>query len=206
MSTEKTDLDSLVLQVGEVQLNPTIYTVQDRLKTIASLLGGGSSSNFTLLNSTNLNLIKLAIDNINTDIGLIVTSCADIDINTTSSALKMGEVQVTPTANTELARLKDINTSLISLLRSVTPQGYGTITLNINPKKVLAQNLLRKSSIIQSLTGNSSICYVGYDNTVSNVNYAFSLNPGDIYTQDSYLGDIYISNATATDGISFGEV
>jgi hypothetical protein len=37
--TEKTDLDSLVAQVGETQANPTQYTIEDRLKTLnASIL------------------------------------------------------------------------------------------------------------------------------------------------------------------------
>lgn len=36
LQTERTDLDSLVLQVGEVQINPTANTVLDRLKTIAT--------------------------------------------------------------------------------------------------------------------------------------------------------------------------
>jgi hypothetical protein len=35
LTTERTDLDSLVLQVGEVQATPTANTVLDRLKTIS---------------------------------------------------------------------------------------------------------------------------------------------------------------------------
>jgi hypothetical protein len=202
--TEVTLLTDLKSQIGEVQANPTLNTVLDRLKTISLALSG--TSNFTLLNSTNLNLIKLAIDNISLEVGLIQTSASDIDVNTTSMALKMGEVQVTPTANTELARLKDINTSLTTLTRSVTPQGFNLVTLNVNPKLVLGQNLLRKSTVIQSIPTNISPLYVGYDSSVTSSKYAFILYPNDLYTQDTYLGDIYISSATATDKISYGEV
>lgn len=35
LSTEKTDLDSLVNKLGEVQVTPTLYTVLGRLKTIS---------------------------------------------------------------------------------------------------------------------------------------------------------------------------
>jgi hypothetical protein len=158
------------------------------------------------LNSSNVNASKIDLDTISTNSGTTNSSNTDIDVNTTSIALKMGEVQSIPTANTQLGRLKNINDSLVTLTRSITPIAYGTLTLNTNPKNVLPANVNRRSSIIQALSGNTSICYVGYDNNVTNTNYAFSLNPGDIYTQDSYLGDIFIANVTATDNISFGEV
>jgi hypothetical protein len=67
MSTEKTDLDSLVLQVGEVQTIPTANTVLDRLKQIqANSLPG--ASNFTALNSTNVNTINGNLFQIDTDV------------------------------------------------------------------------------------------------------------------------------------------
>jgi hypothetical protein len=34
LTTEKTDLDSLVSQIGEVSINPTLYTTNERLKQI----------------------------------------------------------------------------------------------------------------------------------------------------------------------------
>jgi hypothetical protein len=195
-------------RIGEVQLNPTALTIQDRLKTLnTSVLAiSPSAGNFTVLNSTNVNASKINLDNMNAFLGVISTNDIDINTNTTSIALKMGEVQVTPTANTQLGRLKDINTSLTSLLRSITAQGYGVITLNTNPKKIVNSNLLRKNIVIQASYTNISPCYLAYDNAVTNLSYAIILNAGDVYNNDSYLGEFHISNVTATDSVSFGEV
>jgi hypothetical protein len=159
LSTEKTDLDSLVLQVGEVQAIPTANTVLDRLKTIATNTGV-SSSNFTATNSTNVNLSKTDLDTILTNTNNLIKSSAGT---------------------------------------------YGQVTLNANPKLIIASNVNRKSIIIQAAT-NTSVSYLGYDNTVTSTKYFASLSTDDVYSQDSYTGDIYISNVTATDKVNYGEV
>jgi hypothetical protein len=183
LTTEKTDLDSLVLQVGEVQINPTQYTIQDRLKTISGNTSQ-TNNNFTTTNSTNINLSKDDLDGL---------------------CLQIGDKIASPTQYSTNDRLKTINTSLISLLRSVTPQGYAVITLDANPKKIVSANVLRKNVIIQAGATNG-VSYLGYDVNVTNINYVVRLNAGDIYSNDSYLGDFYISDTIATDTISYGEV
>lgn len=62
--TEVTDLDNIILQVGEVQVTPTALTVLDRLKTINTSLIAMGNNNFTTLNSINLDLSKTDLDNI----------------------------------------------------------------------------------------------------------------------------------------------
>jgi hypothetical protein len=78
MSTEKTDLDNLVLQVGEVQATPTNYTVLDRLSKIQGNTAQ-NLSNFTTVNSTNINainpnLFQLDSDLLNSDVFFEVES------------------------------------------------------------------------------------------------------------------------------------
>jgi len=206
--TEKTLLEDIKTDIGEVQINPTQYTVLERLKNIE-----GNTSSVDLTPVTDILGEVQAVPTANTILDRLLdikTEIETIDLTTletdfSSLDLKIGEVQAIPTAMTILARLKDINVSLTSLLRTVVFQGYGIITTDTNPKKIVDANLLRKNVIIQSQIGNG-VCYVGYDINVTNVNYVVALQEGDAYANDSYLGDFYISDAIATDKISFGEV
>jgi len=56
------DLDSLILQVGEVQINPTQYTLLERLKNLET----NTLSEFTALNSANIDLSYADLHDVNT--------------------------------------------------------------------------------------------------------------------------------------------
>jgi hypothetical protein len=196
-------------KIGEVQAIPTVNTILGRLKDIGdnTALSGDLTPITDILGEVQAvptaNTILDRLLDISTDVQSIDLTTIETDL--TSLALKVGEVQAVPTALTVLSRLKDINTSLISLLRTVTFQGYGLVTLDTDPKKIVTANTLRKNVIIQTGPTNG-ICYLGYDVNVTNINYVVALQPGDIYSNDSYLGDFYMSSVVATDTISFGEV
>jgi len=106
---------------------------------------------------------------------------------------------------TEKTLLEDIKINTTSLVGSATST-YGLITLDTDPKLIISANANRKNCIIQANSTNTVISYLGYDNTVSSTNFVVSLNAGDIYTQEGYLGDFYISNSIVTEKCTFGEV
>jgi hypothetical protein len=89
---------------------------------------------------------------------------------------------------------------------SVTPLNYDVVTLNSNPKIVVASNTSRKSVLIQAHKSNASITYIGFSASVTTSKYVIALSAGDVYAIDDYRGDIYASNVTATDKVSYGEV
>jgi hypothetical protein len=95
---------------------------------------------------------------------------------------------------------------LAELTGTSLAQGFNVITLNADPKLVVASNADRKSVLIQSAIANATVCYVGFDNSVTGSKYVIALLPGESYSVDDYLGDIYVSSATATDKVSYGEV
>ena len=105
--------NQLALQalIGEVQASPTANTVLDRLKTLATLLGGtltvdASGSTLTINLPTGA-ATEAKQDDIITALGSVSTSA-----NQTALQTLVGEVSATPTANTVLARLQDIDDNL----------------------------------------------------------------------------------------------
>lgn len=96
---------------------------------------------------------------------------------------------------------------ILAELRGTTAaQGYNVVTLDANPKVVVASNTSRKSVILQAGLSNASTTYIGFDANVTTSKYVVALAPGDSYTIDDYRGAVYASNVTATDKISYGEV
>lgn len=94
-----TTLATTVVQLGEVQANPTANTVLDRLKTLNTTLGSPLQAGGTV------------IANLGTVGGL-------------ATAASIGEVQGSPTVNTVLDRLKTLNTTLGTPMQATG----GTIT------------------------------------------------------------------------------
>jgi len=108
-------------------------------------------------------------------------------------------------------RSQNVSTTILSdilqqLRGNTAAQGYGLVTLDADPKLVLAANASRLGAVIQALSGNTSVSYLGFDANVTTSKYVVALNPGDSFDVGDYRGAIYISNVTATDKISYGEV
>lgn len=89
---------------------------------------------------------------------------------------------------------------------ATTAQGYGLVTVGTATTQVVASNTSRKSALIQNLPTNTGLMYIGFDNTLTTSNYVAVLSPGQIYSVDDYLGDLYCLGSVAAEKVSYGEV
>jgi hypothetical protein len=87
------------------------------------------------------------------------------------------------------------------------PEVWGNdITVGVAAVQVLALNNTRKSLLIQADIANTGIIYLGYDNTVSSVKKAATLQPGNAWSADDYRGVVWAISGVAGQKVSASEV
>lgn len=102
------------------------------------------------------------------------TDLRETNINTDAINTKVGEVQTSPTSNTILARLKDINTSVNNVggggdstsILVGSLYGTKTITNSATELKLGASALVNRKAIIIDNISNKPI-YIGFDSSVT---------------------------------------
>jgi len=148
LTTSKIDLDSLIVQLGQVAVSPTANTVLDRLKQIQANTLAGMMGNFTTLNSTNTDLAKIDLDSINTQ------EIANLIIQNDILASN-GLPVASPIQYTLLDRLKTLGLQQLSQVNTYQNQ------LFIKPTSFIISKTITRSANTTSYTAGQIINNVG---------------------------------------------
>ena len=96
---------------------------------------------------------------------------------------------------------------LAQLTGTVTAGNFGTVQVLAAAGGIIIRPALatRKSLIIQNLPGNTGNLYLGYADTVSATTCFVCLAPGQSWSCDDYLGDVYGIQTVNLDRATYGE-
>ena len=86
------------------------------------------------------------------------------------------------------------------------PENWGNAAVGAAAVQILAANANRRSFHVQSALGNTQTIWVGYANTVTNINAAAALVAGQAFWLDDYRGPIYAIAGGAGQVVHYSEV
>jgi hypothetical protein len=193
--TEKTDDDSIVSQIGETQINPTQYTIEDRLKTLnASVLTiNPTSGNFTTTNSSNIDASKSDLDNI------LIANDASV-ISTNLILASEGLPVLAPVQYTMLDRLITLNNSLNNVNKS----------FNIHAQIIRPANTTTYGTGFNIINNSGSTILPYFDFSSLGINKNIEIKNIDIASNNAFSPTnyyiIFIKNSTVGswgDGVNY---
>lgn len=99
-------------------------------------------------------------------------------------------------------------TGLLAEMRGdLTPEYWSDpeITVGVAAVQIFGPNAARKACIIQAKSTNAGIVYLGFDNTVSTLNWFAELQAGMSFSVDDYRGSIFAEASLAAQLVGVGE-
>lgn len=87
-----------------------------------------------------------------------------------------------------------------------TPENWGNQAVGAAQVQVLAANADRKSFHVQASHGNAQTIWVGFDNTVTNLNAAAALVAGQSFWLNDYRGPVHAIAGGAGQTLHYSEV
>jgi hypothetical protein len=86
------------------------------------------------------------------------------------------------------------------------PENWGNATIGAAQAQVLAANANRRSFHVQAGQGNAQTIWIGYDNTVTNLNCVAALIAGQSFWLEDYRGPIHAIAGGAGQVLHYSEV
>ena len=88
----------------------------------------------------------------------------------------------------------------------LVPENWGNAAVGLVQAQILAANANRRSFHVQAGLGNAQTVWIGYDNTVTNLNAAAALVAGQSFWLDDYRGPIHAIAGGAGQVLHYSEV
>lgn len=88
----------------------------------------------------------------------------------------------------------------------VLPENWGNAAAGLVQAQIIAANANRRSWHVQAGLGNAQTVWIGFDNTVTNLNAAAALVAGQSFWLDDYRGPVHAIAGGAGQVVHFSEV